>query len=237
MNHPFAASNRPEDRPADGWLKLALPLTAGMSSSPTHGGMELWDTSIVPDNAGLFGQISNVQFTVHLGTHVDAPRHFIASGKTIDQYPMERFIGTAAVLDLRGRRGGSPVQIDDLIPHTASVEAAHIVLLCFGWGALFGTEDYRDHPYLSLEAAKWLADRAPSIVGADTLSLDLPAPRRPENFDYPVHQHLLSRDVLVIEGLSGTLADVAGSAGFLQAVPVNFVGADGAPVVPVFLRD
>ncbi|WP_297495999.1 cyclase family protein, partial [Thermococcus sp.] len=48
----------------------------------------------------------------HTGTHVDAPAHFILGGKTVDELPLEKFIGEAFVLDVRN--GGGMVKLEEI---------------------------------------------------------------------------------------------------------------------------
>lgn len=219
------------------WRLLALPLAPGMSTSATHGPLTLAEQSIVPPDSDAFGQISRVEFATHLGTHVDAPLHFIRGGATIDQYPLDRFLLRAIVVDVRGRDGGDVVTVADLQRVERHVHPGDAVLFCFGWGAAFGTDRYRDHPSLDLGAAGWLVEHGVSLVGSDTLSVDLAGPRRPRTFDYPVHRLLLGADVLVMEGVSEALEENVDTVGRLLTPPVRFVGADGAPVVPLYRPD
>ncbi|MCB0295733.1 MAG: cyclase family protein, partial [Calditrichaeota bacterium] len=36
----------------------------------------------------------------HMGTHLDAPRHFVTGGKTIDQIPLDWLYGPGVIVDL-----------------------------------------------------------------------------------------------------------------------------------------
>ncbi len=47
---------------------------------------------------------SAVNMSVHSGTHIDAPFHFVEEGSTIDQLPLERFIGPALVYAVETER-------------------------------------------------------------------------------------------------------------------------------------
>ena len=60
---------------------------------------------------------SNTKLTMatHLGTHVDAPYHFHPDGITVEDMPLEKYMGPALLLDLRRLyRGLPPISIGDL---------------------------------------------------------------------------------------------------------------------------
>jgi kynurenine formamidase len=66
------------------------------------------------------------------------------------------------------------------------------------------------------------------MVGVDFLSADLPVPRRPKGFDWPVHHLLLGNGILIAENLANLTA-VAGRRLTIGAFPLKIKGGDGAP--------
>ena len=177
----------------------------------------------------------NVQFygvPTHVGTHVDAPRHFVEGGPTIDELPLDRFAGEAVVLDASTDEAAA-VTVADLEAAEAEVPgddvgAGDIVLLHTGWGEKYGEADYDPHPWLAVESAEWLVDRGVGLLGCDVITPDIPGPHRPEGWmEFPVHRTLLGADVLIAEHLS--LAPVAGERVEVQGFPMRIKGGDGAP--------
>ena len=59
-------------------------------------------------------EVSLVQIGSHLGTHIDAPRHFIKNGKTIDQFDIDHFCGKAILINLVKKPKKSVVSIEDV---------------------------------------------------------------------------------------------------------------------------
>ncbi|MCH8898636.1 MAG: cyclase family protein, partial [Chloroflexi bacterium] len=83
---------------------------------------------------------SNTKLTLatHLGTHVDAPYHFHPDGITVDNMPLNRYMGPAKLLDLRElAKGQSAISISDLQQAGADPEAlrGQIAVLFTEWAA------------------------------------------------------------------------------------------------------
>ncbi len=165
----------------------------------------------------------------HVGTHIDAARHFYPEGPTIDEYPYGRFMGSGVVLDMR-REGPVPITGNDLRRASPGIMAGDIVLLYTGYAEYFGQDAYRHHPYLSPDAASFLVDRGVNIVGTDTITPDMPVAHRTKDFNHPIHRHLLRHDVLIIEHLGPGLKDVLDQRLVLATLPLRIVGADGSPI-------
>ncbi|MGH3387117.1 MAG: cyclase family protein [Nocardioidaceae bacterium] len=167
---------------------------------------------------------SQLSIPSHAGTHVDAPSHVIAGGRTIDQLPVDRFVGPAVVASVR-RRAGELITIQDVVDGGPPVEAGDIVVLDTGWASQFGSASYYDHPSIDPELADWLVERRVSMLALDAATPDLAIPRRSDGFDFPVHKTLLGSDVLVAENLA-SLAEVAGRRGTAYALPLVVRGGD-----------
>lgn len=213
------------------WISLAQPLYSGM---PVAGPYPVVDFSAseYPVKDGYTKRESHMEMAVHVGTHIDAANHFVPTGRSIDQYPLSKFVGPGVALDVR-REGRTALDRDELESIGASVEPGDIVLLIFGHGRHFGTETYRDHPYITPAAAEWLVERGVKLVGFDLMTPEMPVGMRSADFDYPVHQVLLGADVLVIENLAGGLESICGGRLEISAVPLPIRGSDGGPCVPI----
>lgn len=206
-------------------IDLSQPYSNQMSTSNAHGvpSFEVRPLEAVGDHSI---QITHMAMSAHMGTHVDAPRHFFPDGPTIDEYPLERFSGPGIVIDVR-RRGVVPLHADEIA--AADIRAGDFVLFCFGYGELFGAPAYTEHPFLTLEVAEVLLERRVAAVGVDLLTPDAPESAREPTFDWPVHHRLLGNDVLIIENLGPNLVDLVGLRVEVSAAPLIIRGADGAP--------
>lgn len=159
----------------------------------------------------------------HTGTHIDAPAHIIAGGKTLDEFPSERFLGIAQVADVT-KCAGRKIEAADIKASVRDVAAVDFILLCTGWSARWGDESYlRGYPVLSEEAALWLAGHDLKGVGVDAPSLD-----EADSTEYAIHKILLRRELLAIENMRDL--ERAGDELFcLAALPLSFKNADAAP--------
>ena len=150
----------------------------------------------------------------HNGTHIDAPRHFIKGGKTVDEICLDAFVGIAYVAEHCG-----VVTCDDAEEiikkaeryHT---EAAKRILI-------------KGDIEVSLEAAKVFASSNILLLGNEPQSVG------PQNEPMAVHLVLLGADVVLLEGIC--LSEVSEGVYFLNAAPLNFSGADGSPCRAVLI--
>lgn len=216
------------------FVDLSQPFFNGMPHPKAHGDARFWvDKETVEVEARRLNiSVTHMEMAAHIGTHIDAARHFVADGLTIDQYPLSRFVGPAVVLDVR-RDGVVPLTADELRHASPSIEKGDIVLLYFGYAERFRDDSYYDHPFLSPDAADYLVEQKVSILGVDTVTPDLPGRHRPADYDFPVHTRLLGNDVLVIENLGPGLKEVLGKRIILSAFPFRIEGGDASPIVPV----
>jgi kynurenine formamidase len=209
-------------------IDLTFPLHEGMTTFPAH-----WHPMVEITQLGRHGienrETRKVTLGTHTGTHCDAPRHFIPGGLTIDQLPLEPFIGPAYLLDLTFARPGQAIGVADLQARLKDRPIERL-LLRFDWSDHWGSREYyADHPYLSTESARWLLDRGLRLLGMDTPMPDNPAHGWQNPVDSPVHKLFLVKNVPLVEYLCH-LREIKTPEFYLIALPLNILGGDGAPV-------
>lgn len=214
------------------WIDLAQPLYEGMSCPTLHGVPSFAIDELPSKVAGVTISITKMSMGAHTGTHIDAARHFIADGSTIDEYPFDRFFGPGVVLDMQ-RNGAVELTAAEFELATPAIRDGDIVFVYFGSAEDYGTAEYEIHPYLTESAADFLVSKNVRIFGVDTMTPDMPAAQRREGFDFPVHRRLLANDVLIVENLGAGLAKLAGKRAILAAIPLRILGADGAPIAAI----
>ncbi len=160
------------------------------------------------------------QISSHVGTHMDAPAHMITGGNFLDNYPLQKFSGSAVVVDVRSY--GKLELGADLVQNLPRVD---FILFNTGYDQKWGKADYlSDFPYPGIELAKSLVKRGVKAIGVDTVSVDAT-----QNTTYPTHHELLGNEVLIIENLTNLQA-LPGDVFQFFALPLNIAEADGAPV-------
>lgn len=164
----------------------------------------------------------------HMGTHLDAPSHFIAGGATLDDVGPERLVGAGVVWRIN-RAAGERITAADLTAARPALRQGDAVLLWTGYGHLYGTDRYDDHPFLDEAAAHWLVDQEARLVGLDVMTPDQPVSQRPDGFTFPVHRILLGAGVLILENVAAA-GPLTGQRVELMVGALPLAGADGAPV-------
>lgn len=166
--------------------------------------------------------VSQLQLGSHTGTHVDPPFHFLPDGPTIDQIPLERFIGPAWLADCRGVR---EVTRECLAGAGIPPDTTRLLLLTdnAAYWADPQHEFQRDFVDIAPSGAEWMVEQGIQLVGIDYMSAD--------NFhdeNGPAHHILLPHEIIIIENLD--LRDVPPNQPYeLLCMPLKIAGGDGAP--------
>jgi arylformamidase len=205
------------------WIDISVPLHNGMATWPGDQVFQMRrDRSM---NQGDELNLSQITASVHTGTHMDAPVHFVKDGASIDQIPLDAVMGLARVIAIAN-------------PHEIPVnelEAANIVA---GERILFKTanserawktnEFQKDFIAIPEDSAKFLAERKPVLVGVDYLSIG------PFSDGGPTHRAMLGAGIWVVEGLK--LHGIEPGEYELACLPLKLVGSDGAPARAVIRK-
>lgn len=157
------------------------------------------------EEGGLYN-LSALSLCAHNGTHVDAPAHFIRDGKTIEQIPLDSFVGHCSLLRHEGEVSAADAQ--KMLEKARNFGAAERLLI---GGDAVVTE----------EAAAVFAKSQLKLLGNESQSVGpLDAPMK-------VHQILLGKEIVLLEGI--VLTDIPEGRYFLNATPLNTGGLEGSP--------
>ena len=203
-------------------VDLSWPIYPGMSKIPQAPDVEMRPIQEIAK--GDTSNITLITMASHIGTHMDAPCHFIPGAKSIDQMPLETFTGPVVTVSVQ-RGAGEAIPLDDLAK--ADIQAGDIVFLHTGWAAKFGTPAYDRHPYLSVEVANFLVDKRVKMLGIDCVNVEMPIVDRPPDYARPIHHTLLGNDIPIIENLTN-LEVIAGRRARVFAFPIKYKDGDGA---------
>jgi arylformamidase len=211
-------------------IDLSHPLEHGQLNFPYDPKISIVVHNTIP---AIGYNITQISMSTHQGTHLDVPYHFYDDGKTVDQVPLERFFGPAALVDLAPGSCLSPktpITIEMLQPHAAKFQPGARVVYRTGWDRMFGRpEIFTDFPTLTLDAARWIAGKKIGLLGMDTLT---------PSVDWKeVHWTLLAKgvEIIIVEGLANL--DRLPERFTLAAFPLNIRGRDGSPVRAVGIVD
>lgn len=201
-----------------------------------------------PTPGGWFYAANAFSAPEHGGTHLDAPIHFFAGRRTVDEIPVRQLVAPLVVVDLSARAAADPDAVlrpDDL----AGWEAEHgripdgaFVALRTGWSARWpdreaylgddtpGDASKLRFPGFGPDAVRWLlAERSVAAIGLDTASIDPGS-----SPDFPVHRIVAEANVPGLENLT-RLDEVPPTGAWIVALPMKIVGGSGAPARVVAL--
>jgi len=163
------------------------------------------------------GELYNLtafRMCAHNGTHVDAPFHFLKDGKTVDEIPLEAFVGKAYVAEHHGAVSGEDaLKILETAKRQDPAAARRILI--------------KGDAVVSPEAARVFAANRILLLGNESQSVG------PEDAPMEVHRILLGAEVVLLEGIR--LGAVSEGVYFLSAAPLNLAGADGSPCRAVLI--
>ncbi len=168
----------------------------------------------------------------HTGSHIDAPLHKMAGGRSISDFPIESFVGRALIADLRDAAPDQPIDAALLASRLRGSMEDAIVLLATGWGnRRASNEDWHYHsPYLAPIGAEWIVAGGARAVGIDHYSIG--GSRDPDNSR--THEVLLGAGLWVLEELHFPDEIFAAPQPLqLWALPINFAGFSGSFCRPV----
>jgi len=205
--------------PVSRLLDLSRRLETGMPVFPGDPPVEL-----APAGAEPPWQVTRLHLGTHSGTHIDAASHYVRGGRTIDEYPLERFVLDAFVVHL-DVAAEAAIAWEDIAAQLPGDLTGVGILLHTGWERFWGTDEAERHPSLSEGAASRLAACGATLVGTDALNIDATA-----GGTLHAHAALLGADILVVENLTGLYALDAGRPYRCAFVPLNVAGGDGSPI-------
>lgn len=166
--------------------------------------------------------------TDHVGTHMDAPLHFVPGGKSIDEADLSALYAMPGVfLDVTAADPFHRIEADDVergLEHYDSIPENAFIMIHTGTGWYSGTRDYFNSPFLTPAAAERLIRLRPAAVGVNGPTVD---DRRGQG--RPIHSAFLSRGVYIIEGIVRSEL-LAGKRFQCTALPLKLVGFTGSPI-------
>src|SRR5688572_30045521 len=173
-------------------IDMSQPVFDGCPNCPEHPAVR---SEVIATHETVGWRLELLTLANHTGSHVDAPLHKIAGAASLDEIPLERWMGRAFMVDLRPSARDQRYGPAELEGRLGDYELRdRIVLLCTGWGERRARSDeWLNHaPMLGEVGARWLVERGIRGVGIDYYSIG----------DAAVHEILLSRGIWIVEELS-----------------------------------
>lgn len=198
----------------EGWIDISVPVSEQMVVFAYEQKPRFERRAAM--ERGDMGNNSTTHMGIHTGTHLDAPRHGIIDGKTIDKMPLSDAIGAARVIEIKDCES---VKAQELRQYQFT-RGERVLFKTKNSARCWKTSDFvPDFVYIATDAAQILVDSGVKLVGIDYLSVGGP----PET-----HKIFLSAGVWLLEGLDLSAAK-AGNYNLL-CLPLKLMGVEGSPV-------
>lgn len=200
-------------------VDLTMTLQEGMVTYPGHPVVEITQLA----RFGYEGkETRRIVLGTHTGTHIDAPRHYIEGGATVESILPEVLCGPAVLYDLSGYKN---VDADILVTEGVGDTSMERLLLRFDGDTRLGSmEYYYDQPWLTEDAAQYLIDGGCKVLGLDT-----PMPDSYANIKtMPIHKLLLGAGIVIVEYMVN-LKSIQAETFQLIVAPLKIKDGDGAP--------
>jgi len=205
---------------------ISLTISSDLPTWPDDPALEL--EQIRSMEKGAVVNVTRISSSVHVGTHIDAPRHFIADGSTVEQLPLDVLTGPCYVVQLPD---GVEAITSEVLERTEITSEMKRILFGTRNSHLWArgeTKFQTDFVGITEDGAEWLVEHGVQLVGVDYLSVapysDLMTP----------HLTLLGRGVIIVEGLN--LSNVMRGFYDLYCLPLKIAGSDGAPARAILIQ-
>lgn len=200
------------------WIDISVGVSPDLPVWPGDPPLELERIASLAD--GDEANVSRLAVGVHVGTHVDAPLHFLEGGASVDQLDPGTLVGPAQVVEL------PEVDVIDAaaLERAASSVTSQRLLFRTRNSRLWDSLDagfQRDFVAIDESGARWLVEREVRLVGVDYLSV------APWGQAEATHKVLLEAGVVIVEGLD--MRSVEPGQYVLYCLPIKLMGSDGAP--------
>ena len=166
-------------------------------------------------------QIGKIEMVANTGTYLDSPFHRYADGKDLSQLALPKLANLPAIKISAQQKQA----IDASCFPRGEDLADKAVLVETGWSRHWKTDQYFEgHPFLTEDAAQFLADSGAALVGIDSHNID-----NVQDLRRPVHSILLKQEIPIVEHMTNLAAAPGGDFKFF-AVPVKIKGFGTFPV-------
>jgi arylformamidase len=201
------------------WIDISYPISKDMVHWPKNPIPPHIDWVYHPDKGHPVSMLQ-LNINAHHGTHVDAPRHFIADGTSIDEMPLDAIMGPARIIEIKDTVSIKPKELE---PY--NIQAGERILFKTINSSYYKKGKFvEDYVHVSNEAAHFLKDKKVSVVGIDYFAI---GPFKDMENLMEVHKVLLGNGIWIIEAIN--LSAVKAGRYEIICLPIKIEQGDAAP--------
>ena len=203
--------------PSGEWIDISIPIKKDMLVGPKDPPVDVW---LVRDpEKGDPVTMSQVSMITHAGTHIDAPSHFILGDTTIDEVPLDTFIGPCRVIEIKDEK---TIKVEELERHNIQ-QGERILFKTKNSSWVYDQDFFIDgYVYFETETAHYLAEKKVILIGIDYITVG--GYVDPEG-NREVHRVFLQNHISILEMIN--LSGIKAGHYELNAVPLRMLQGDG----------
>ena len=170
-------------------------------------------------------QLSEFKMNAHTGTHVDAIRHFVEGGTSVDRMPLSKYCGRAVLWRRNKKPRGEEITLEEVQKADLGLEEDDIFVLDTKIHQYMGSGKFIEYfPTPEIALLEWLIEKGIKAYGTDAPGIDQVGSEKSEK-----HRALLSEDVPVMENLANLNKITQNQYFVLMALPLKLKDFDGSP--------
>jgi len=174
---------------------------------------------------GFWYILQDIEMSSHCGTHIEFPYHHNQNGLDAASFGLDRLIAPCVLLDYKHKKPNEAVTLEEIKEYVDLIQEGDSVLFNFGVDMNYRTDKSHVRPYLSMEAAQWLAEvKKINIIGSDASGLEIKGVP-----NQPIHQYLMERQIPIIE-FANNLDSLTESRFMLFVLALAVDGLDSCPI-------
>jgi arylformamidase len=175
-----------------------------------------------------------VTFLDHIGTHVEAPFHYVKDGKDVSEIPLERLVREAVILDFTQKKPNEMISLAEISKSNNDIRQGDIVLIRTGRDKYVNRFTEYERPFISTDAIKWLVEEKKiSCLGIDCSGME---DKKTSHYTQPNHQILLENEIPIIENLAN-LDKLKKKRVLLFVLPLKIEGLASCPVRVIAIEE
>jgi arylformamidase len=208
---------------------ISVPISEDLPVWPGDPNVALRQLSNIKD--GEISNVSQIRMSVHTGTHIDAPKHFFDSGKTVDQVSLSKLIGKTLVMEIQDSVDAISEKVLMAHPQRELIEQSKKVLFKTRNSSLWQSNPstfYEDYVGIDASGAAFLAELPLDLIGVDYLSV------APYEETTKPHLILLEEEIVLLEGIN--LSEVKEGEYTLFCLPLLISGCEGSPARAILIN-
>jgi len=205
---------------------ISLTISPEIPSWPGDPALELEKTESM--DAGAHANVTRINSSVHFGTHVDAPHHFLNDNRTVEGLSLDVLTGPCYVLQLPDGVDAITAEVLERSEITPDMKRILFGTSNSHFWANGEKEFQTDFVAITEDGAEWLVKHGVQLVGVDYLSV------APYGDSTGTHTVLLKAGVVIVEGLN--LSKVMRGFYELYCLPLKIAGSDGAPARAILIQ-